>query len=421
MEGPLWGVLLLMLVTSVLFSGSEAALFSLNPVQIRQIEARRDHAASCVRLLLRTPHRLLGSLLVGNTLANVGLSAVLTSVLMARSGADGLNVAIPVASALILIFGEILPKTLAVNFTRTAARVSAVPLVLILPVLNPLTAGVTWVSRALLRLLGMPDPEGGLIRPVTTSELRAVLEEMDDEGAGISKFESRLVQNILAFSRTTAEEVMTPRVDVAAARAGTARDDLVALIHRTRHSRIPLYENTLDEIIGYLPSRAFLLNRAARIADLVRPVLIVPEKAPVDRIFHDFRKERRRMAIVVNEFGETVGLITQEDLIEEIVGELFDEYELGEEEIVENEDGSHDVLGRASLQDLGATVETELPQEQAVTVNGFLCSLYGGFPKPGTVLRWEDLRFEILEVARHRVHKARVSRVPPEEGDEESD
>jgi CBS domain containing-hemolysin-like protein len=417
MEGTLGVVLLLLLLTSVLFSGSEAALFSLNPVQIRQIEARKDHAASCVRLLLRTPRHLLGSLLVGNTLGNIGLSAVLTTLAMARFGQDGLNVVIPVASAVILVFGEILPKTLAVNFTRTVARVTAVPLVLILPILAPLTAAVTWISRGLLRLIGIRDHEGGLIRPVTTTELRAVLEEID-EGAGISKFETRLVQNILAFSRTTAEEVMTPRVDIIAAPAGTPRAELVALIRRTKHSRIPLYENTLDEIIGYLPSRAFLLNTSARIANLIRPVVIVPEKAPIDRIFHDFRKERRRMAIVVNEFGETVGLITQEDLIEEIVGEMFDEYELGEEEIVELEEGGLEVLGRGSLQDLGMVLEVDLPQEQAVTVNGFLCSLYGGFPKPGTILRWEDLRFEVLEVARHRVHKARVTKVPPPEEEE---
>lgn len=420
MEGPLWVVLLLLLLTSVLFSGSEAALFSLNPVQIRQIESRRDHAASCVRLLLRSPQRLLGSLLVGNTLANVGLSAVLTSVLLARFGEGGLNVAIPVASVILLVFGEILPKTLAVNFTRTAARVGAVPLTLILPLLGPLTTGVTWFSRGLLRLVGAQDPEGGLIRRVTSTELRAVLEEID-EGAGISKFETRLVQNILAFSRTTAEEVMTPRVDIISAPAATAREDLVSLIQRSRHSRIPLYERTLDEIIGYLPSRAFLLNRSSRIPDLVRPVLIVPEKAPIDRIFHDFRKERRRMAIVVNEFGETVGLITQEDLIEEIVGELFDEYELGEEEIVETGDGALEVLGRASLQDLGAALDVDLPQGQAVTVNGFLCSLYGGFPKPGAVLHHGDLLFEVTEVARHRVHRARVTRVPVVNAEEQAD
>ncbi len=151
----------------------------------------------------------------------------------------------------------------------------------------------------------------------------------------MSRIENRLVQNILAFSRTTAEEVMTPRVDIVAAPAGAAAAELRDLIARTKHSRIPLYDRTVDGIIGFLPARSFLLSPVPRFTQLIRPVLFVPEKATIDRIFHDLRKGRWPMAIVVNEYGETVGLITQEDLIEEIVGELFDEYESSEEEIAQ--------------------------------------------------------------------------------------
>ncbi len=411
-------VLLVLILASVLFSGSEAALFSLNQVQIRQIEARRDHASGCVRHLLRAPQRLLNSLLVGNTLVNIGLSAVITTYALYRFGEDGLKVAIPVASAVILLLCEILPKTIAVNFPKTMARNAAVPLVLLLPVLSPLTWGVTGLSRLLLRLFRLSDSGTGLSRRVTRSELRAALEEIDEE-AGMSKIESRLVQNILSFSRTTAEEVMTPRVDIVAAPITASTDELRDLINQCKHSRIPLYEKTVDGIIGYLPSRTFLLDPTHRLANLVRPVLIVPEKAPIDRIFHELRKGRWRMAIVVNEYGETVGLITLEDLIEEVVGELFDEYERGEEEIAPAGPGAFEVRGRTSLQDLSERLGVDLPQEQAVTVNGFLCGLYGGFPRVGTVLFWEDVRFEVLEVARHRIQRVLAGRPPGAGGDEE--
>jgi CBS domain containing-hemolysin-like protein len=280
--------------------------------------------------------------------------------------------------------------------------------------LAPLTWGITALGRQLLRLFGLPDAGEGLIRRVTRSELRAALEEIDEE-TGMSRIESRLVQNILAFSRTTAEEVMTPRVDIVAAPVGATTGELRDLIARSKHSRIPLYDRTVDGIVGYLPSRSFLLSSVPRFTQLIRPVLFVPEKAPIDRIFHDLRKGRWRLGIVVNEYGETVGLVTQEDLIEEIVGELFDEYESTEEEIVETAPGQYDVRGRASLQDLNERLGIELPQEQAVTVNGFLCAIHGGFPRPGAILSWGDLRFEVMEVSRHRIARVRVIRAAPAE------
>jgi putative hemolysin len=409
-------ILLLLVLASALFSSSEAALFSLNQVQIRQIEGGKDRPAQAVRRLLRQPQRLLSSLLVGNTLANIGISAVVTSLALIRFGEKGLQVAIPAATILILLLGEILPKTIAVNFPRATARATSVALLPILPVLAPLTWGITALGRQFLRLFGLPDAGGGLIRRVTRSELRAALEEIDEE-TGMSRIESRLVQNILAFSRTTAEEVMTPRVDIVAAPVGASAVELRDLIARSKHSRIPLYDRTVDGIVGYLPSRSFLLSPVPRFTQLIRPVLFVPEKAPIDRVFHDLRKGRWRLGIVVNEYGETVGLVTQEDLIEEIVGELFDEYERSEEEIVETAPDEYDVRGRASLQDLGERLEIDLPQEQAVTVNGFLCALHGGFPRPGTVLSWGDLKFEVLEVSRHRVARVHVVRTARSEGE----
>jgi CBS domain containing-hemolysin-like protein len=290
--------------------------------------------------------------------------------------------------------------------------VIALPLALIIPVLRPLTWAVTAIARWILRILRLDEPEGRIDRRVTPLELRAVFEQID-EGAGMSQLESRLVQNILFFPRTTAEEVMTPRVDITAAPVTSTPDELTELIQTTKHSRVPLYDRTLDEIVGYLPSKSFLIDPQVPLTKLIRPVLVVPEKAPIDRIFQDMRKGRWRMVIVVNEYGETVGLFTQEDLIEEIVGEISDEYELPEEEIVRIGDGVYEIRGRASVQDLGAALEVTLPQEQAVTVNGFLCSLFGGFPRVGTRLRWEDLEFEVTEVARHRVLKARVRRIEP--------
>ncbi|MDM7916815.1 MAG: hemolysin family protein [Candidatus Eisenbacteria bacterium] len=406
-----------LLLASALFSGSEAALFSLNQVQIRQLQARKDQASRSVCRLLRTPQRLLNSLLVANTLVNVGLSSAVTSLAIAQFGPSGVQVAILAASAGLLLFGEILPKTIAVIFPRAVARASAIPLAVLLPPILPFSSALAQLTRAAHRVFGLPQPGAAVSRRVSRSELQAVLEEIDE--AGMSKLENQLLQNILAFSRRTAEEVMTPRVDIVAAPVDSTPEQLREVITRTKHSKIPLYDKTLDSISGFLPAREFLLDPGRRISQLIRPVLIVPEKAPIDRIFQDLRKGRWRMAIVVNEYGETVGLMSQEDLIEEVVGELFDEYEPAQEEIVPVGAGTWEVLGRTSLQDLADQLEEEIPQEQAVTVNGFLCALHGGFPRPGTVLHFHNLEFEVLDVSRHRIQKVRVQRIEEPEEEEE--
>lgn len=399
-----------LLAFSALFSGSEAALFSLNRVQIRQFEDQQGRLPRAVRRLLASPQRLLNSLLVGNTMVNIALSATVTSYALARFGEQGVQIAILVASVAILIGGEIFPKTIALTFPQLIARFVAFPLILLIRLLHPLTWIVSAMARRVLRLLRQPEAKSGTERRITPYELRAVLAEIDEE-AGMTKLENRLVQNILYFPRTTAEEVMTPRVDITAAPTTATSEEILDLIRRTKHARIPLYDQTLDEIVGYLPAKNFLLDPSVRLTKLLRPVLVVPEKAPVDRVFQDLRKGRWRMAVVVNEYGETVGLFTQEDLIEEIVGELADEYERVEEEIVRITDAVYEVRGQASVQDLSAAIDVDLPQEQAVTVNGLLCSLYGGFPKVGIRLLWEDVEFEILEAARHRIQKARVRKV----------
>ncbi len=405
-------ILVLLVLASVLFSSSEAALFSLTPVQVRQIEARRDRSSKSVLKLLKTPQKLLSALLAWSTLVNVGLSALVTSIALAWRGEAGLKVAILLSTVGILVVCEILPKTVAVNFPRSVGRINATILAGVIPLISPLTWGVGGISRLLLRAMRLPGIEDRSGRRVTATELREAFEDVD---SGMSKIENRLVQNILSFSSTSVEEVMTPRVDIVAAPVTANAQDLLEIITRSKHSRIPLYENTLDRIVGFLASRDFLLEPARRIPLFTRSVLIVPEKAPADRVFHDLRKGRWQMAVVVNEYGETVGIVTAEDLIEEVVGELYDEFERTEEEVVPAGPDLFEARGNATLHDLGEKIGVELPQEQAVTLNGFLCALYGGFPRVGTVIRWEDFEFEVLEAGRHRITRVRIRRCEPRE------
>jgi CBS domain containing-hemolysin-like protein len=229
--------------------------------------------------------------------------------------------------------------------------------------------------------------------------------------------ESRLVQRILEFSHTRVEEIMTPRVDMVAAPVDLDRESLEALVTRARHSRIPVYERTTDDIAGYLKVRDFLLDPDRRLSNLILPVPVFPERAPASKVFYELQRRRSSMAIVVNEYGETVGMVTREDLIEEVVGDIYDEFEAGIDPIHRVSPGVWIVEGRVRVDELNTELEVDLPVAEAVTLNGFLTGLHGGLPQKEARIVWEGIEFTVLEVSRHRIQRCRV-RMPEAAGAE---
>jgi putative hemolysin len=175
-----------------------------------------------------------------------------------------------------------------------------------------------------------------------------------------------------------------------------------------KHSRVPVYDRTIDEIRGYLKVRDFLLDPARRMADLVRPVVIFPERAPASRVFYEMQRRRAALAVVVNEYGETTGLLTREDLIEEVVGDIYDEYESVRESLVRTGPGQWLAEGSLRLEELNESLAIDLPLDDAVTLSGFLTGIFGRLPGRGETTRWDGIEFTALEVSRHRIQRARV-------------
>lgn len=394
-----------LLLLSAFFSGSEAALFSLDRVQLRRLE--RDGRASSRRVLrfLTRPDDLLILILTGNTLVNVGLSVIGTSLCIRLFGERGVEVAILIVTVSVLLVGEVTPKTVAVNFPEQVARLIAWPLRATRWLLYPFILIVTAVSNLCLRLLRL---DRALLRPppfLSRGELNVLL--AGAEGI-MTAHESRLVQNILEFSSTRAAEVMTPRVDMLAAPESLDRSELQELVVEAKHSRIPIYRRTIDEIIGWLPTRDFLLHPEKRPSELLRPVAIYPDTALVSRIFYETQKNRQSLAIVVNEYGETVGLLTREDLLEELVGEIYDEYESREEALRALGPGVYSAAGQINLEELNQALKLDLPIEDAYTLNGFLTALFGGIPRRGETIAFEGVQFTISEVLRHRIQRCLI-------------
>lgn len=400
-------LLLFLLLLSAYFSGSEAALFSLSRLQLRHMEERRDRASRRILRLLRDPDATLSTLLVGNNLVNIALSSIATAFMLTliSDTARAVQVAFVLTTLAVLFFGEITPKTLAVNYPEGICRMISGSFLLIQRLLQPLTAAFHGASATVLRMLGVPRtpvPEAAL---VSRAELRSVFEDVDEDPSVITPSESRFVQNILDFSARTAEEIMTPRVDIDDLPVSAVADEIVTAMRTSRHSRYPVYRDNADDVIGFVQAKEYLANREAGLEGLLRPVAFFPESAPLDQIFYEVQRSRTAMAIVVNEYGEVVGLITREDLLEEIVGDIYDEFDLEEALLRKKDDRRYIVDGRYSLHELNEALSLDLPDESAVTLNGFLCEVHGRIPRPGMVVAWRDLRFHVLEVARHQVRK----------------
>ena len=397
----------LLLHASVFFYGPETAVFALNRVNLRRLERDGTRRSARVLAIAAQPQDLLNTVLVGNNLVNVAISVLATMLILERWPRFGVAGAIVVTTLTVLLLGEVTPKTLAIKFPETFARLAVDPFRLVRFVLRPLTAAVAYLARLVLRALGLKPIPPGHSSLFTRAELDTLLEGADEEGVMTAR-ESELVQRILEFSQTRVEEIMTPRIDMIAAPVDLERAELVELVVAARHSRVPLYRRTVDDVVGFLKVRDFLLDPDRRLELLIRPVVIYPERAFASKVFYEMQRQRTSLVIVVNEYGETVGMLTREDLVEEVVGEIWDEYESARGPIRAVGPGLWICEGSANLEELGEELGRELPTEDAVTLNGFLTGLYGALPPRDIKIEWEGIVFVPLEVSRHRIQRVRI-------------
>jgi CBS domain containing-hemolysin-like protein len=399
----LFAALLLALGLGAFFSASETALFSLSPVQRKRIGESRSHLDRRVAGLLERPTELLATILVGNTGTDVLSAVVATTIFHQLEIAHGVILATIFDTILVVLVAEILPKMIAVNAAVPIARISVDPLYALTKILRPATAAVNALSDFVLARVGAH----GRTQMVSGRELRTLFEEVARDRL-ISPEERKIARNIFGFSETTVDEILTPRVDVAAVSRDTPRADLLGLVAASRHARVPVWEGSVDNIVGFLNAKELLLNPEADLESLLNPVLVVPDSAPASQVFLDLRRRKLNLVVVVNEYGETQGIVTKEDLLEEIVGEIYDEFETEERPIVRIGPGEARVDGRVLLAHLNEELSLDIPDEGARTVNGFLAELAGAVPVRGAVYTHEGVSFEVLEVRKHAVSRCRI-------------
>jgi putative hemolysin len=398
-----------LLFLSGFFSASETALFSLNRIQLRRLQASRRRRDRAVVALLNRPSDLLAAILVANTLINVAFSALITDAFLEVPGSDPEHAALLatlLGTACVILIGEILPKTLAIRNAEPLARLAARPLRFVMVLLRPLVQLLAGIAHAFLRLFGIRALIGGE-SALTPGELRILIEEVQEE-AVLSQAEREIAGRIFDFSATRAAEVMTPRVDIRSADRRVSSEALAEVIKSARHARVPISDGSLDQIVGFVSAKEYLLNPGASLDQLLKPVLIVPETKRVNEIFHEIQRRRIGMVVVVDEYGHTVGILTKEDLIEEIVGEIYDEYEAGERPIVKIGPDRYLVSGQIGVGELAKQLGADFERTEAVTLNGLLADLLGRIPRAGDRVEHAGLLLHVLEVRRHRVHRCEV-------------
>jgi len=416
--------LLLLTLLNAFFTLAEIALNTVRNARLQDLieEGGEDaEAAGSAQLLLRQPTRVVATVQVGINLASFGVAAIAASVLAPDWAArvpprffsyfSGhpvrfMTVALTLLSALLtIVVGEIVPRSIALRRPGETALLIARPLRFFIVFFAPIATVALGLSNLLVRPFGLTATFAAPM--ITEEELRAMLEASAQSGA-IEEDEKEIIRNVISFGDTDVRQVMTPRIDVKAIDAGAGLPALLELIVESGHSRIPVYENSVDTVVGIVHAKDLLpaLARGERDLDLrplMRPPLMVPENRRIDDLLDEFRRSSVQLAIIQDEYGGTAGLVTVEDLLEELVGEIQDEYDQEDARFQTLAPGVYRIDARMAIDDLNDLLDLDLPHEDFDTIGGFVFGQFGRQPEAGESVCYENLEFTVEKTDGRRV------------------
>ncbi len=421
----IWTALLIVIVCVVLsafFSGSETALTATSVAHMHALEKDGDKRASLVSRLLRQRNRMIAALLLGGTLVNIGGSAFATSVLVTLFGESGAVYATVIMTVLLLVFAEVLPKTLAINHPEEISLRVARAIHLFVSVFGPLLAGVELFVRLLLKAAGIELGHGRkVLSPY--DELMSAVDIMHEEG-NVERSARDMFGGVLDLQVMHVSDVMVHRTKMRAIDADLPPRQIIREVLASPFTRMPLWRERPDNFIGVLHAKDLLraLDAAGgdaaklRVDEIMLEPWFTPEATTLEDQLEAFLKRKTHFAFVVDEYGEVMGLVTLEDILEEIVGDIRDEHDLAIQGVRPQKDGSVIVDGGVPLRDLNRAMEWSLPDEEATTIAGLVIHEAGAIPEPGQVFRFHGFRFEVLRKTRNRITSLKAT---PEKGEGE--
>jgi gliding motility-associated protein GldE len=424
---------LILLLLSAFFSGSEVALFSLDKKRFKTDAYQPLAEKNNLRInslvhryilsLIEHPRRLLVSILIGNTLVNVAASIVAVSLALDilkitdLSKEFTLTLQIIVLTILIIIFGDIIPKLWTSKNPLTIAKLVSIPLYWFSVIIYPISETITELLRSAVEKIKFEHRKDA-ISPEEITELA----ELGHEMGTLAEEEHGIIQSIVSFKSLSVQEVMTPRVDITSVSIEATLPELIEIIKSSKHSRIPLYKKNLDVIVGIIYAKdilKYLLNQNLNGFDIIkisRKAMFIPKTKMINDLMYEFQEKKMHIALVVDEYGGTAGLITLEDIIEEIVGEIRDEYDKEENTVVKVDVNKYIVLGRISLDELNELLNTNISVENGgfETLAGLVLNQAGYIPKEDYNFNLENFKFTVKEVIRKRINKVLIEKLSGE-------
>ena len=413
--------LVFLVACSAFFSASETAFSSLNQIRLKSRAEDGDASAARVLAMAEKYDKLLSTILIGNNIVNIAAASIGTILFTRALGAErGATMSTIVLTIVVLIFGEVTPKSLAKEMPETVATAVSPMLNLLMVLFTPLT----WLFSQWKRLLGhfVHSTEEDTI---TEGELMTMVSEAENDGE-LTDRESELIRSAIEFDDVEVEEILTPRVDVVAVEDNTSLDEVAQTFAESGYSRLPVYHDTIDNIIGVVHEKDFYLARLKKetsLEELVKPTLYTTGSTQISQLLRTLREQHHHLAVVVDEYGGTEGIITLEDILEELVGEIWDEHDEATEDFHKQSDGSWIVLGSASVDDLFETLD--LPEDEDIdsnTVNGLVQEKTCHLPKVGDRFTLGSYDGVVTRTAKRRVTEVRLTpaeKPEPEKNDDE--
>lgn len=407
---------------SAFFSGSEIAFASANTLRLKTAADKGSKASAVALYICQFYDKALCTILIGNNLVNIASSSLATVIAMSLVGDAGAVYATGIMTVLILIFGEIVPKILAKDHCNSFILLTAAPLRFLMIITKPLVYVITWaIDKISLLWGGDPEPE-----PITPDELMTIIETVEDEGV-IDEERSELLQSAVEFGETTIEEILTPRVDLLTIDLSSTREEILKAMEESAFSRLPVYDEDVDSIIGIIylnhAYRVLVSNPETAIRDLVTPAFFLHRSTRLPVALKALRERNLQMAVVLDDFGGNCGVVTLEDILEEIVGDMWDESDPIENEFQQLDDTHFRISGSMSFDDLLWELDLDQFEDEfdSATVGGWVTELLERFPDVGDTFTWQNLSVTVEALDDMRVTQVKVEVLPPTESENGED
>ena len=400
-------IFIFLLILSAFFSGTETAYF--------HIRKHRKETPEKIKSVLDSPQRLLVSLLTGNTIVNVSMASLAAYITAGFaddytwSKSTLILMEVLVVSVVVLIFGEILPKMIAIKYSKEYALKMYTPLKIMMFILSPIAQGFNAITNVVIKIIPFRKE-----KIFDSEEELKILAELGEEEGTLQEEESDMIQSIFDFKEKTVGEIITPRVDIVSLKSDESIDKAMDIIGERQFSKIPIYKDTIDNIKGILYAKdiiPYLMGSRPNVnlQSLARQPFFVPETKPIDDLMEEFKLRKTSIAIVVDEWGGTEGLVTLEDVVEEVMGEIRDPYDQEESNVLKQSDGSFIVEGSITIYDLEEETDIEFPEDRDYdTLGGFILDILTDIPQTGEQVEFNDMVFTVQTVENNRIGKIKI-------------